>query len=407
MARQWVAIAVAAILWMGGAATADDDPAADLLGGGELHDLWLHVNARDWELLRERYMENTYYPCDLEWRGHKATNAGCRSRGGGSRNGSKLGLRVDFNRYVTGQRFLGLTSLVLDNLWQDPSMVRERVSMQLMDRMGLPVPRESYARLFVGSGRDFAGLYAVVEDVDKVFLRRRFGEDEGYLYEYRWIDDYFLQDLGADLDAYAARFEPRTHETASAFTLFAPIRELVRAVNEAEPSTLEAALAPHLDLPLLITQLAAENFLSEWDGFLGYAGLSNFYLYRSSGNGVARVIPWDKDNTFKTLDRQPWEGFDANVLARKVKADPRLRQLYLQRLLEAATLGESLEADVAAAYAQIRPAALADPLKPVSNAEFEQAAADARAFARQRPAVVRAFVSGTAPSRYRPARRPE
>jgi spore coat protein CotH len=244
----------------------------------------------------------------------------------------------------------------------------------------------------------------VVEDVDKVFLQRRFGENDGYLYEYRWIDDYFLQDLGPELEPYAARFEPRTHETASMFELFQPIRDLVRAVNEAEQSTLDTALAPHLDLRLLITQLAAENFLSEWDGFLGYAGLSNFYLYRSGDTGVARLIPWDKDNTFRSLDTPPWDGFEVNVLGRKVRANPRLRQAYLQRLLEAAALGESLEADVLAAYAQIRAAALADPLKPTTNEGFEQAVADVRAFARQRSAVVRGFVNGTAPSRYRPAR---
>ena len=41
----------------------------------------------------------------------------------------KPALRIDFNRYVAGQEFLGLKSLALDNLWQDPSMIRERLAM--------------------------------------------------------------------------------------------------------------------------------------------------------------------------------------------------------------------------------------------------------------------------------------
>lgn len=52
-------------------------------------------------------------------------NAGIRSRGRGSRSGTKPGLRVDFDRYASDQTFLGLKSFILDNLTQDPSGVHE------------------------------------------------------------------------------------------------------------------------------------------------------------------------------------------------------------------------------------------------------------------------------------------
>jgi spore coat protein CotH len=62
---------------------------------------------------------------------------------------AKLGLLLDFDRFAAGRRFLGLAALVLDNAWQDPSFVRESVTMALFARMGQPAPRESYARLFI------------------------------------------------------------------------------------------------------------------------------------------------------------------------------------------------------------------------------------------------------------------
>ena len=101
----------------------------DLFAPHVLNDVQLQVNTRDLAALREHWTENTYYPADMTWRGQRIRNVAIRSRGTGSRNPVKLGLRIDFNRYVTGRQFLGLDALVLDNFWQDPSMLRERTAM--------------------------------------------------------------------------------------------------------------------------------------------------------------------------------------------------------------------------------------------------------------------------------------
>ena len=134
-----------------GASTAHAQTDAELFDPSVLHDLRLWINTRDLAALREQAATNTYYPADLEWRGIRVRSVGIRSRGNGSRNATKLGLRVDFNRYVSGQQFLGLRSVVLDNLWQDPSMVREHVAMALFAQLGQPSSRESFARLFINN----------------------------------------------------------------------------------------------------------------------------------------------------------------------------------------------------------------------------------------------------------------
>jgi hypothetical protein len=141
--------------------------ANDLLGGRELHDVWIRINSRDWEQIRTMHAEHIYYPCDVEWRGLRVRNAGCRSRGESSHRGVQPWLKIEFDYYVSSQTFLGLRSVTLDTVWwKDPSMFRERLSKLLFDRMGLPAPRESRARIYVGSAREYWGVYAVVEDVD-------------------------------------------------------------------------------------------------------------------------------------------------------------------------------------------------------------------------------------------------
>lgn len=386
-ARPLIAAAALLVVAWGVAPIAAAQTADEFFSGQSLDDVWVHINARDWSALRSAYLENTFYPCDVEWRGVKVRNAGCRSRGFGSRNPIKPGLDIEFDRYVSGQRFLGFASLVLDNLWQDPSMVKERLSMLLFRRMGLAAPRESHVRLFVGSRREFAGVYAAVEPIDHSFVGRELGGSDGYLYEYRWNEAYYFQDLGGDLDAYAMRFVPRTRQLESAFALYAPVRELVAAMRETPLEQLESIL----DVRGFIRQVAVESFLADQDGMLGDWGLNNFYLYRSTG-APARFIPWDKDTTFADVNRPTSHNVEANVLMQRIWTEGAYRELYFQALREAADASSFLEEELVFEYGQIAAAAMADPFKPDSNDAFVAAILQLVEFVRARPTVVRGYL---------------
>ena len=95
--------------------TATAQTTDDLFEPGTLNDLRLFMNSRDLQQLRDTFEENTYYQADLEWHGIRVRSVAIRSRGHGSRNPAKPALRIDFNRYVAGQRFLGLESLEFRN----------------------------------------------------------------------------------------------------------------------------------------------------------------------------------------------------------------------------------------------------------------------------------------------------
>src|SRR5262245_40972223 len=132
------------------AAAPADTPAVDaFFDDSRVQTINLSINSRDWQSLREHYLDNTYYPCDLRWQDQVVRNIGIRSRGTGSRSGSKPGLRVDIDRYTGGLRFLTLKSFVLRNNTQDASNLHERLTMLLFRRLGVPAPREAHAKLFV------------------------------------------------------------------------------------------------------------------------------------------------------------------------------------------------------------------------------------------------------------------
>ena len=384
--------------------------ADDFFNRETVEEIRLTVNTRDWAELKARYMENRYYLADLRWRDQVVRNVGIRSRGTGSRSSAKPGLRVDFDRYSSAQEFLGLKSVVLDNLTQDPSMLKERVMMRFFNEMGIAAPRVVNVRLFVNN--EYVGLYGLVESIDKRFLKQQFGENDGYLFEFHYTDRYGFEYLGADLEKYAEFFEPKTHEYDSMAALYYPIKEMAWTISESPDSMFASAITEYLDLRTFLTYLAVENFLADNDGLLGAWGMNNFYLYRFEGKTRSQLIPWDKDSSFWETTYDIRTNIDANILTRRVLIETALENQYLDALRQCAELalrppepepqdGEEqpdksiaagpgwLEREVNFVYAQIRPFALQDDVKPYSNDRFEEEVTKVQEFSRSRSHYVK------------------
>ena len=187
------------------------DPTADFFDDAVLHDVHLDQQ-QGWLTLKTTTV--TLIPGGFPVADHHGHNVGIRSRGTGSRSGFKPGLRVDMDRYSSTQKFLGVKSFILRNNTQDASQMHEWLSMRFFRRMGLPAPREAFTRLFVNNV--FSGLYTIVESVDKSFLARNFGENEGYLYDYDYAAEdppYYFEDRGPEPQHYVPKpFKPDTHE---------------------------------------------------------------------------------------------------------------------------------------------------------------------------------------------------
>lgn len=401
------------------ATSALGQPARSLLGptsadplfdGSVLQDVLLTVNSNDWQTLKDHYLEDTYYPADFRWRSNVVRNVGIKSRGTGSRSGTKPGLKVDFAHYTSDQMFLGLKSIVLRNNTQDPSNMRERISMLIFNRMGLPVSRESHARLFVNG--QYSGLYTIVEPLDKAFLRHTWGSDTGYLYSYEYPSGaapYYFEYRGDDPATYVpVPFTPETHESDPRADF---IVRWVQAINLTGEAAFRTVMAQFVDLERLLRHVAIEAYLGDDDGFLGNWGMDNFYTYRFPDTSTFTILPWDKSDAFIS---GPYASVWHNILDvppekqnRLMTRSLRYADLYaswlnaLEECVRTTTTPDTdtpgapgwLEQEIETEYRQIQAAALSDPVKPFTNDQFEQSVNDLRDFARNRGAFVSAEVS--------------
>lgn len=380
---------------------AEGQTTADLFNSATLQRLDLELNSSDWAKLKDNFQTNTFYPADLIWNGQTVRNVGIRSRGRGSRNATKPGLKIDFDQYSSGQKFLGLKSLVLDNLTQDASGIHETVSMAFYARLGIPTPRETHVKLYVRG--QYIGLYALVEAVDKDFLARIYGaigddtQNDGWLYEFVWQEDWRFTDLGSDIAPYKLRFDATTHESETDEKKYRRVQELITLANQTSESQFASVIGPRFDIPGFIRFVAAQAFLGDTDGFLGSFGMNNFYLYRLENSEQHVMIAWDTDNTFWGTKFRIAPDV-TNVLMAKLMRIPEYEALWYSELARATQSAEAdnwLDTEIIRTVQLIDTAMMEDVSKPFSNGSYEGEKGEMLSFARDRVAYVKcALASG-------------
>ena len=356
----------------------------------------LEIHPSDFKKLQDNFRDNTYYPANLLWKKQYLENVGIRSKGRTSRRPNKPGLRVDINRYED-QEFIGFKSFLLDNNIQDLSLVKERLAMLLYQKMGLPAPRQTHGRLYVNDA--YVGVYSIGESTDKKFLKRSLNEDEGYLYEWEFLDGYRMQYLGDNPDLYSpSPFKPETNELNPDA---APIEKMIRAINQSSDADFPKAVGEYLDLKKFLTSLAVESYLAEFDGFLSDYGVNNTFFYRFKGKNLGMFIPKDRDNTFTNITHPMFANANANVLVKRCLANAELREFLFSEVMRAASITGGLDGwmdkELVRLADLLRPHVYADPNKECiesscnqekANADFEKQVAYMRELLAKRKEIV-------------------
>ena len=153
---------------------------------------------------------NKYLQANIMVDGKMIHASGIRYKGESSYDfypGVKKSFRIKFDKFKKKQDYNGLFEINLTNNFKDPSMMREKIYLDLLRKNGLPAPRSAYAKVYIND--KFWGFYLVTENIDDVFLERTFNESKGNLYQGEPLANFV--DYGSRQDSYYNKYVLKTN----------------------------------------------------------------------------------------------------------------------------------------------------------------------------------------------------
>lgn len=244
-------------------------------------------------------------------------------------NSPKKPFKFSFDKYKDAQTFFGIKKLNFSNGAKDPTMMREKISYAIMSRY-MKTPRAAFATITIEGER--IGLYTQIEQVDKTFLKRHFGNNNGNLYKSS-DDGSTLLYKGANQSAYQTEYALKTNESEGNWSDFI---DCIYKLNNAENNGLYSAMNNSMDLDNSCRYLALNMVLSNFDSYTGSG--RNFYVYKEPSTSVFTLIPWDLNLSFGAY-ANTWNVTTVNVVSvpnaaqrplnKRVLENDSLRLVYL------------------------------------------------------------------------------
>ena len=215
---------------------------------------------------------------------------GFRARGNTSLASQKKSFKVDFNRFISGQKFQGLEEMNLNGEHNDVSIMRTYLAQHLLRGAGVPSSRTSYVQLYVNN--EYKGLYVHLEHIDDEFLDLRFpGQANGNLWKSAYGAD--LNWWGANPSSYQDVYELKTNEDSADYTALV---HFIDVLNNTPASSFVCAIQEVMDVDLFLRTIALEILMGQWDGYA--YNKNNYFLYQRENDGKMVYISYDLDNTF-------------------------------------------------------------------------------------------------------------
>jgi hypothetical protein len=209
-------------------------------------------------------------------------------------------------------------------MYNDPAQMREALAWRLFRHAGVPAAQHTYAKLAFDA--TYYGLFSVIEQVDKRFLKDHFGDnDRGNLYK-AYCGDVGCATLehragpdgddsgrqyyrGADDDR---TYRLKTNEDDRDASTYDDLAQFIRTINGTrlgggagrfDTDAFRESVDGIMNARAFLRWAAVNVLLGSWDNY--YATPSNYYLYNSGRLGAENdfmgapyftFIPWDYDN---------------------------------------------------------------------------------------------------------------
>ncbi len=342
----------------------------------KIMDINIEISEADWNDILENAIEEEFRPAKVTVNGDAFEVVEIRAKGNSSLSSvyrsesGRYSFKLNFGGKgkSSGQTMAGLTQLNLNNCFSDPSYMREFLSYQIFEEMGVPVPAFSYAAVHVNG--EYFGLYLAVESILEPYLERNFGDITGDLYK---SVGNTLEYNGESPSDYTGLEVKSTLKEAD----WSKLTSMLDALNN------DGEIEKYFDVDGALRYIAVSTALANFDSYLGNMG-HNYYLYEQ--NGVFTILPWDLNMSFGGFSfggdaasiyiDEPTQGLlDARPLIAELLSNEEYLETYHGYLEEIAVKylsGGYLEAETARCKTLISDYVKTDPTAFYTYEQFEK-----------------------------------
>lgn len=266
----------------------------------------------------------TYDSVGVKYKGNSSYNP----------NNSKNPLHINLDWVNSNQDYQGYTEIKLQNLYKDPSMIREVLSYAVLENY-MDCPKANFANVYING--TLRGLYSSAESIDEKFNTDHYYDWEGSFFKCNPIGGAGpgggvspdLKYLGTDSTSYYNGYELKSNYG------WTDLLDLITTLNNNFTS-----IENKMDIDRAIWMLAFNNVLVNLDSYSG-SFRQNYYLYKDLNNRFVPTV-WDLNMSFNgfpggtgsgsggpTLDPMANSTSNNHPLIKKILADPMFKRMYM------------------------------------------------------------------------------
>ena len=271
---------------------ADDDRATKVFPKDEVIDVRITLDEEDFQSMLDNALDEEMMTASVDYNGVHLDNVGIRTKGNltlrsvaSMADSDRYSFKLSFDEYLSSQTLFGISKINLNNNYSDASYMREYLTYELVEEMGLPTPGYSFVNIYVND--ELWGFYLAVQQVDEQYLESNFGNSYGALYkgemtgtgsDLLWIDDNVSSYTGLAMKSKSSNNDI-----------------LIEMLDELNHGTDYEKV---LDIDDALGYIALNVLTNNTDSYIG-GNKQNYYLYENKG--VFSILPWDYNMAFAGL----------------------------------------------------------------------------------------------------------
>ncbi|MGG3279523.1 CotH kinase family protein [Paenibacillus solani] len=360
-------------------------------------DVKITIDEADFQDMLDNASAEEYKEASVNYNGMQFDHVGIRTKGNLSlrsvvnSDSDRYSFKISFDEYLN-QTLNGISKINLNNNYSDASYMREFLTYELAESVGLPTPGFSYVNVYVND--ELWGFYLAIEQIGHSYLERHFDNAYGALYKAEMTGTGSdLTWLGNDPDSYTGLV--MKSKSSNDNVLIDMLDELNNGSDYEKV----------LDVDNVLKYVALNVVASNMDSYLGM-NKQNYYLYEN--NGIFSVLPWDYNMAFGgfggsgILIDEPTQGALAErpLIAKLLEVDEYKERYHaiIKQMLEGYMQQDAFNARVAQLKELISEDVKQDPRPFYSYEEYEKSIPTLTSFAQTSTNNIQQQLDGMIPS---------